>query len=48
MYTVGTEGRGNKQTIPGRRTKIHRPRGMAKKKKKKIQLRLQCHQSEFS
>ena len=35
MYTVGTEGRGNKQTIPGRRTKIHRPRGMAKKKKKK-------------
>ena len=47
MYTVGTEGRVNKQFLVGE-LRSHKPRGMAKKKKKKIQLRLQCHQSEFS
>ena len=47
MYTVGTEGRGNKQFLVGE-LRPHKPHGMAKKKKKKIQLRLQGHQGEFS
>ena len=34
MYTVGTEGRVNKQFLVGE-LRSHKPRGMAKKKKKK-------------